>query len=360
MRIVVLGGDGIGPEVTREALKVLDVVFSERGIKVEFIDELIGGASIDRYGYPITDGVIDKAKSADAVLLGAVGGPKWDDLPVDRRPESGLLRIRKELGLWANIRPIKVFRAIGHISPLKEEKLADVDFVVVRELSSDIYFGEPRVCGEDIGLNTALYRRHEVERIARLAFELAARRKRKVSSVDKANVLEYSEFWRRVVSNVALNFPDIKLEHIYVDAAAYYIVIDPARFDVILTSNLFGDILSDEAGGIIGSLGLCPSASLGDGPALYEPVHGSAPDIAGKGIANPIAAILSAALLLRYSAGMEYEAMCVELAVERTLKDGFRTKDIARGDANDKIVSTQEFGDEVVKRLRKMLLSNMH
>ncbi len=354
--ILVLPGDGIGQEVTQEAVKILDTVSKICGEKFEFDFELIGGASIDKYGNPIADRVIEKAKKSDAVLLGAVGGPKWDNLPIDKRPEAGLLKIRKSLELWANIRPVKVLPGVEFISPLKQRFLMDVDFIVLRELSSDIYYGNPREIRQDEAFNTAYYKRTEIERIARLAFEIAKTRRKRVSSIDKANVLEVYAFWRQVVSDVAKAYPDVELEHIYVDAAALYIVLNPARFDVILAPNLFGDILSDEGGGILGSLGLCPSASLGGENlqfGLYEPVHGSAPDIAGKGIANPVASILSAAMLLRYSFKMEKFASAIEKAVYETLNQGIRTQDMKYG--STKIVSTSEFGDYVIKNLKAIL-----
>ncbi|MCS7213392.1 MAG: 3-isopropylmalate dehydrogenase [Candidatus Calescibacterium sp.] len=352
-RILVLPGDGIGPEVANEAIKVLECISEITKEKFEFEYELIGGISIDQRGVPITDEVIEKAKKSDAVFLGAVGGPNWDNLPMDKKPESGLLKLRKSLNLWANIRPIKIL--MKKISPLRPALLKKIDFVVIRELTSDIYFGTPRAIEENRAYNTASYTREEVERIARLAFELARKRKKKVTSIDKANVLEVSAFWRKIVSEISKDYPDISLEHVYVDAASFYLIVNPARFDVLLCPNLFGDILSDEGGAIIGSLGLCPSASLGDSNfGLYEPVHGSAPDIAGKGIANPIASILSAAMLLRYSFNMEKEAKAVEKAVEKTIKDGLRTQDIA--ERNQRPVSTREFGDYVVKKIKEMYL----
>ncbi|MCX7734950.1 MAG: 3-isopropylmalate dehydrogenase [bacterium] len=352
-RILVLPGDGIGPEVANEAIKVLECISEITKEKFEFEHELIGGISIDQRGVPITDEVIEKAKKSDAVFLGAVGGPNWDNLPMDKKPESGLLKLRKSLNLWANIRPIKIL--MKKISPLRPALLKKIDFVVIRELTSDIYFGTPRAIEENRAYNTASYTREEVERIARLAFELARKRKKKVTSIDKANVLEVSAFWRKIVSEISKDYPDISLEHVYVDAASFYLIVNPARFDVLLCPNLFGDILSDEGGAIIGSLGLCPSASLGDSNfGLYEPVHGSAPDIAGKGIANPIASILSAAMLLRYSFNMEKEAKAVEKAVEKTIKDGLRTQDIA--ERNQRPVSTREFGDYVVKKIKEMYL----
>lgn len=376
MKILVLPGDGIGPEVVDEAVKVLDFLFQKRRMKIEFEFELIGGASIDKYGVPIRDEVLEKAKNSDAILLGAVGGPKWDSLPIDRRPEAGLLKIRKALGLWANIRPIKIFPELSYISPLKNSD--GIDFVVLRELTSDVYFGEPRGVFGDHALNTMIYRKEEVERIARFAFEVALKRKKSVTSVDKANVLEVSSFWRKIVSEVAQKYPDVKLEHVYVDAMTYYIILNPQKFDVVLCPNLFGDIISDEAGGIIGSLGLCPSASLGSLnfgggriQGLYEPVHGSAPDIAGKSIANPIATLLSTSMLCEYSLGMKEEASLIETAIRDVLSEGFRTQDLVekksqgeknklqkgkRGKTKIKVVSTKEFGDAVVRSLKKLII----
>ncbi len=350
-KILVLPGDGIGQEVVSEAVKVLDCISDLSGERIVFEYELVGGVSIDQRGTPLADEVIKKAKESDAVLLGAVGGPKWDNLSMEKKPESGLLKLRKSLDLWANIRPIKII--LGSMSPLRSPK--NVDFVVIRELTSDIYFGQPRGIEEDRAYNTAVYTRDEVQRIARLAFDIARKRRKKVTSIDKANVLEVSVFWRKVVNEVAKEYPDVSVEHIYVDSASFYLVTNPSRFDVMLCPNLFGDILSDEGGAIIGSLGLCPSASLGSSNfGLYEPVHGSAPDIAGKGIANPIATILSTAMLLRYSLNMDREAQIVEKAVELTLKDGLRTQDIAGRGRRNKIVSTSEFGDYVVGKVRKI------
>ncbi|GBD02868.1 3-isopropylmalate dehydrogenase [bacterium HR19] len=361
--ILLLPGDGIGPEVVKEAVKILEFVFDRKGVIVDFHEELIGGCSIDKYGVPLRDEVVEKAKGSSAVFLGAVGGPKWDNLPVDKRPEAGLLKIRRELKLWANIRPIKVFKSLHHISPLKKDVIDGVDMVILRELTSDVYFGEPRGEFGDHAKNTMIYYKEEVERIAHLGFKIALSRKKKLVSVDKSNVLEVSAFWRKVVSEVSRNYPEVELTHIYVDAMSYYLILNPKRFDVVLCPNLFGDILSDEAGGIIGSLGLCPSASLGDELdkgkifGLYEPVHGSAPDIAGKGIANPIATILSASLMLNYSFGMAEEAKLIEKAVEKVLEDGIRTPDIAEKKPKKKIrvVGTEEFGNCVLKKLQRLM-----
>ena len=331
-KIAVLEGDGIGPEVVRASLDVLEKVGQIFGHQFQTEKALIGGSAIDAYGTPLPKETVDLCLSSDAVLLGAVGGPKWDNLPTDKRPEKGLLGIRKALDLYANLRPAKVYDALIASSPLKDEVVRGTDFIVVRELSGDVYYGEPRGIftqdGKRVGINTMKYTEDEIRRVVKKAFEIARLRRKKLTSVDKSNVLEVSGLWRSIVEEEAKNYPDVELEHLYVDNCAMQIVRRPSSFDVVVTGNIFGDILSDEAAVITGSLGMLPSASLGDKYALYEPVHGSAPDIAGKGIANPIATILSCAMMLRYSFKLEKEAKLIEDAVESVLNKGYRTPDI--------------------------------
>lgn len=332
-RILLLPGDGIGPEVTREARQVLEVACARRGRKLEFLEERIGGASLEVHGSPLTDAVVTLARQSRAVLLGAVGGPKWDAAPVDRRPEKGLLRIRKELGLFANLRPATVFPALAGASTLRPEVVRGIDLLVVRELTGGLYFGEPRgrsvVAGRREARNTMVYDEIEIGRIARVAFEAARGRRRHLTHVHKANVLEVSQLWVEVVDEVARNYPEVELTHQLVDSCAMLLVRDPRRFDVVLTENLFGDILSDEAAMATGSLGMLPSASLGEGGiGLYEPVHGSAPDIAGKDLANPLAAILSAAMLCAYSLNAKEVAADIRNAVTGVLDAGHRTADL--------------------------------
>ena len=302
------------------------------------------------------DETLDLCKRSDAVLLGAVGGPKWDDLPTEKRPEKGLLRIRKELDLYANLRPAKVWEPLIDASPLKPEVVRGTDMVVVRELTGDLYYGEPRGVFEEkgvrVGINTMRYTEEEIRRVVRKAFEVARRRRKKLTSVDKSNVLEVSRLWREVVEEERKNFPDVEVEHLYVDNCAMQMVRRPTDFDVIVTSNMFGDILSDEAGVVVGSLGMLPSASLGDKHALYEPVHGSAPDIAGKGIANPIATILSASMMLRFSFGLSEASDLVEKAVERTLEEGWRTPDIYSEGC--KKVGTKEMTDRIIENMERL------
>ncbi len=351
-KITVLPGDGIGPEIMAEALKVLTAVGAKFGHKFRVKSCLIGGAAIDETGEPLPRETVDNCLRADAVLLGAVGGPKWENLPVKQRPEAGLLGIRSALGLYANLRPARLFAPLKAASPLKSELIQDgLDVLVVRELTGDVYFGR-RFRSEDgnTAMDEMCYSVHEIERIARRAFECAKLRSGKVTSVDKANVLTTSRLWRQVVTRVHdEEYPDVQLSHLYVDNAAMQLVVNPARFDVILTSNLFGDILSDEASMITGSIGMLPSASLGAGPlGLYEPIHGSAPDIAGKGIANPLATILSVAMMLRHSLRLEDEARAVEDAVNAALESGLRTKDLGGGDRS---ASCEEMGDAVMGHL---------
>ena len=332
-RIVVLAGDGIGPEVTAAARRVLERAAAPGGHTLEFDERLIGGCSIDACGTPLADDVLDACRAAQAVLLGAVGGPRWDDPSARVRPEQGLLALRKGLSLFANLRPVKPHPALAHASPLRSERLGDVDILVVRELTGGLYFGTPRLRetknGRRRAVDTMEYTEDEIRRVVALAFRLARTRRRKVTSVDKANVLETSRLWRQVTQEVARDFPDVALDHMLVDTAAMRLVAAPGSFDVLVTENMFGDILTDEASVLAGSMGLLPSASIGDGgPGVYEPIHGSAPDIAGRGTANPVGAILSAALLLRYSLGLEREAAAVERAVHGAIARGARTVDL--------------------------------
>ncbi|MBO8178189.1 MAG: 3-isopropylmalate dehydrogenase [Bacillus sp. (in: Bacteria)] len=331
--IAVLPGDGVGPEVMSGTVKVLKRIAERFGHQFRFHYGSIGGESIDQYGVPLTKETLEMCRKCDAVLLGAVGGPKWDQLPSHKRPEKGLLQLRKELQLFANIRPVKACESLYNVSPLKNEVIQDVDVLIVRELTSGLYFGTPKgrsgQNGDDV-VDTLYYHRTEIERVVKKAFELAKSRRKKLTSVDKANVLESSRMWREVVEKMKQQFPEVEVEHLLVDAAAMKLLRDPRSFDVIVTENMFGDILSDEASVIVGSLGMLPSASLReDRFGLYEPVHGSAPDIAGKNQANPIGMLLSAAMMLRYSFGMTEEADAVEKAVNEVLTSGVMTRDVA-------------------------------
>jgi len=351
--IVLLPGDGIGPEVTAEAVKVLSAVGRSAGHTLVFHDVLFGSAAIEKIGYPLPPETLEACRSADAILLGAVGGPRWDGLPPERRPEGGLLSLRRHLDLFANLRPVRAFDGLVSASPLRAEVVRGTDMLIVRELTGGLYFGEPRgrrlERGRRVAVDTLPYSDEEVRRVARVAFDAARQRRRRVTSVDKANVLHSSQLWREVVTEVAGDYPDVQCEHALVDSTAMQLIRQPTAFDVIVTENMFGDILSDEAAGLIGSLGFLPSASLGAGkPSLYEPVHGTAPDIAGKGIANPVGAILSAAMLLRYALGLTGEADAIERAVEQVLAGGARTFDIAAGGS---ALSTSAFGDLVLSRL---------
>lgn len=351
LKITVLPGDGIGPAVTREALKTLRI-FDGLGYSFEFEEALIGGAAIAQTGTPLPLKTLDCCLNSDAVLMGAVGDRRFDSLPQSQRPEAGLLALRRALGGYANLRPARAHSALLSRSPFRPEVVANVDVLIVRELLGGAYFGEPRGYSDEertSAFNTIRYSVEEVERIARIAFKEARGRKGRVTSVDKANVLETSQLWRDTVIRVSREFSDIVLEHLYVDACAMFLSLDPRRFDVILTENLFGDILSDQAAVFATSLGLLPSASLGGDVDLYEPVHGSAPDIADKGIANPIGAILSAAMLLRYTAKLEAEAASVERAVEQVLAAGYRTADIEQ--AGTQRISTSEMGDLIAERV---------
>jgi 3-isopropylmalate dehydrogenase len=363
-KLLMLPGDGIGPEVMAEVLRVVDWLARRRKFSFDVAERAVGGTAIDAEGAPVSDATMAEALAADAVLLGAVGGPKWDNLPFEQKPERGLLRLRKEMGLFANLRPAIVFEALAGASTLKPEVVAGLDIMIVRELTGGIYFGEPRGIetlpdGRRRGVNTQVYTDDEVRRVARVAFELAAKRSRRVCSVDKANVMESGVLWREEVQRLHdQEFPDIELTHMYADNCAMQLVRRPAQFDVIVTDNLFGDMLSDEAAMLTGSLGMLPSASLGATdeagrrPALYEPVHGSAPDIAGKGIANPLAAMLSFAMCLRYSFDMAAEADLIEAAVGSVLGGGLRTADIMQpGKAR---VSTRVMGEAVISSLDRL------
>lgn len=355
-KIAVLPGDGIGQEVVPEAVKALQVVAREGGVGLEFEQALVGGVAIDAHGTPCPEATLALCRAADAILFGAVGGPKWDALEPDRRPERGLLTLRKSLDLYANLRPAKLYPMLLDASPLKRSVVEGADLLVVRELTGGLYFGEPRGIekteGGLRGYNTMSYTSAEIERVARLAFGVARQRRGRLTSVDKANVLVVSQLWRQVVTEVAREFPDVHLEHLLVDACAMALISDPRRFDTIVTENTFGDILSDEAAILAGSMGMLPSASLGGRTALYEPVHGSAPDIAGQGIANPLAAVLSAAMLLRHSLDLPKEADRVEGAVRRALEAGFRTRDIHQ--PGTRLVGTTQMGDVVARELEAL------
>jgi len=354
LNITILPGDGIGPEVTEQAVAVLQVVASRFGHQPHFQQKLIGGAALSAVNDPLPAETIDACLSSGAVLLGAVGSPAFDGNPGHLRPEAGLLRVRRELGAYANLRPAILFPALEDCSPLRAEIVRGTDIMIVRELLGGAYFGQPRSiegeAGARVAVNTMRYGENEIERIARVAFDLAMERRKKVLSVDKANVLECSRLWRDVVTRVGKDYPEVKLAHQYVDSAAMLLVQRPTEFDVVLTENMFGDILSDQAGGVVGSLGLLASASIGGRVGLYEPVHGSAPNIAGKGIANPLGAILSAAMLLRHSFQLESEARCVEAAVSAVLSKGARTADL--GSKTQKPISTSEMGRRVVEEIR--------
>ena len=355
-KIAVLKGDGIGPEIVDQAIRVLNKISEIYKVDFEYREGLIGGIAIDETGNPLPDETLELCKNSDAVLLGAVGGPKWDNLPTDKRPEKGLLKIRKELDLYANLRPAKVWDALISSSPLKNEVVKGTDLIVVRELTSGIYYGEPRGIfkenGKRYAINTMKYHEDEIRRVVRKAFEIARKRKKKLTSVDKANVLEVSALWREIVEEESKNFTDVELEHLYVDNCAMQLVRRPTTFDVIVTGNIFGDILSDEAGVVVGSLGMLPSASIGDKYALYEPVHGSAPDIAGKGIANPIATILSAAMMLKYSFNMDKAHDLIEKAIEETLNQGYRTPDIYTEGCIK--VGTKEITDKIIENIERL------
>lgn len=354
-KILVLPGDGIGPEITTEAVKVINALKVRHGLDATVEEAAIGGAGYEVAGHPLPAETLAKAREADAILLGAVGGPHYDKLPRELRPERGLLAIRKELGLFANLRPALLYAELAEASTLRREVVEGLDIVIVRELTGGIYFGEPRGVrtrdgGEREGFNTLIYRESEVERIARVAFETAMKRGKRLCSVDKANVLEVSEFWREIVTRVAGDYPAVELSHMYVDNAAMQLVRAPRQFDVMVTTNMFGDILSDAASMLTGSIGMLPSASLNaNSQGMYEPIHGSAPDIAGRGVANPLATILSVSMLLRHSLGEGALADRVDAAVGTVLAQGMRTADIARG--GEAVSGTAEMGDAVVEAL---------
>ncbi|MGL4283915.1 3-isopropylmalate dehydrogenase [Eubacterium aggregans] len=350
-KIAVIKGDGIGPEIVEASTKVLGVIGEKYGHQFDLTNVLAGGAAIDACGTPMPQETVDICKASDAVLLGAMGGPKWDHLAGDKRPEAGLLGIRKALGLFTNLRPAILFEELRDASPLKPEIIGDgMDILTVREITGDVYFGEKKRDGDEYASDLMNYSRMEIERIARVGFESAMKRGKKLHCVDKANVLETSRLWRKIVTEVAANYPEVAVEYLYVDNAAMQLVINPKQFDVILTGNLFGDILSDESSMLTGSIGMLPSASLGEGTfGMYEPIHGSAPDIAGEDKANPIATILSVAMLLRYSMNLEAEAAAIEGAVKKALAQRWRTGDIAV--PGETVIGCIEMGNKVIENL---------
>ena len=352
-RITVLPGDGIGPEVTTEAVTVLQTVAAIHNHRFEFEEHAIGGVAIKSFGSPLPRTTLDAALASDAVLLGAVGSPEFDRAPPNQRPEAGLLLLRSALGGYANLRPAIAYSSIAACSPVRPEVACGADILIVRELLGGLYFGEPRGISSDVATNTMRYSVEEIERVARVAFEAARKRRSKVTSVDKANVLETSQLWRQTVIRVSQDYPDVTLEHLYVDACAMHLIANPRRFDVLLTENLFGDILSDEAAVITGSLGMLASASIGGEVGLYEPVHGSAPDIVGQNAANPCGAIASAAMMLRYSFGLEQAASDIELAIQEVLEGGYRTPDIAEG-TGGYVVTTSEFGELICQAVTEI------
>ncbi|MFP5277404.1 MAG: 3-isopropylmalate dehydrogenase [Acidobacteriota bacterium] len=360
LKITVVAGDGIGPEVTGEAVAVLKQIAEQGGHEFTFTEKRIGGVAIKNDGTPLPQETLDAALASDAVLLGAVGAPEFNSLAPDKRPEGGLLQIRAALGGFANLRPCFSFKELTVNSPLRPEVIEGTDIMFVRELLGGAYFGKPREWNKEkgVGYNTMVYTSGEVERVARIAFQLAQKRRKKLTSVDKSNVLEVSQLWRAVVTEVGKDFPDVALEHQLVDSMAMHIMNRPRDFDVVVTENLFGDILTDESGVITGSLGMLPSATIGGKVNLYEPVHGSAPDIAGKGLANPLGAILTAALILRHSGGLEAEAAAVEAAVRKVLEQGCRTADLARGDKTGlTVLSTKEMGAKVREVVKAQMVN---
>ena len=348
-KITILPGDGIGVDVIREAVACLETIAHKFGHEFDFNEQLIGGVALDQTGLPLPDETLKACLASDAVMLGAVGAPQYDNNPPRLKPETGLLGLRAGLGVFANLRPAFLHEPLVNASPLKPEIVRGTDMLIVRELAGGAYFGQPREITDERGLNTMAYTAPEVERVARVAFEIARGRRKKVTSIDKANVLESSQLWRKVVTRVAADYPDVTLEHGYVDSCAMALVTRPTSYDVIVTENLFGDILSDEAAVLTGSLGMLPSASIGGQVELYEPVHGSAPDIAGKGIANPLGAIASAALLLRYTCKLDREAKLLDEAIGQVLSEGYGTPDLK---SQPKQLSTSEMGEAIRKRIK--------
>ena len=357
VKITTLPGDGIGPEVTAEAVRVLQTVAAIHGYRFDFEEHPIGGVAIKQFGSPLPRATLDACLGSDAVLLGAVGSPEFDRLPPNQRPEAGLLLLRSALGGYANLRPAISYSSIAACSPLRNEVTYGTDILIVRELLGGLYFGEPRgiesSSGTTVARNTMRYSVEEIERVTKVAFEAARKRRGKVTSVDKANVLETSQLWRQTVTRISQQYPDVTLEHLYVDACAMHLITNPRRFDVLLTENLFGDILSDEAAVITGSLGMLASATIGGDVGLYEPVHGSAPDIAGHGSANPCGAIASAAMMLRHSFNLEQAANDIELAIENVLDAGYRTPDIAAG-TGGWVITTREFGEVICEAVTEV------
>lgn len=355
-RIAVLPGDGIGIEIVREAVKVLQVISEVSDVVFDMEEGLIGGVAYDQCGEPLPAATMDLARKSDVILLGAVGGPKWESLDYSVRPERALLGLRGGFDLFANLRPVVAYEELIEASPLKRHVVQDIDIMMVRELTGDVYFGQPRGIrienGSRIGINTLIYAEEEIRRIAVVAFDMARKRRKNVVSVDKANILESSQLWRDVVTEVSCDYPDVTLRHLYVDNCAMQLLLNPLQFDVIVTSNMFGDILSDEAAVLSGSIGMLPSASHGPNKSLYEPIHGSAPDIAGKNMANPLATILSVAMMLHHSFNMSREAALVERAVKEVLKNGFRTRDIHK--ERTTLVSTDEMGNRVVEKIHAL------
>jgi 3-isopropylmalate dehydrogenase len=353
-KIVLLPGDGIGPEILQEAKKVIDTVSRLSGVKIEYEEYPIGGNAYDQYGTPLPSHTLQAAQQADAVLLAAVGGPKWDTLPGHLRPEKGLLELRKGLNAFANVRPVRIIPCLAEASTLKPDVIRQVDLVILRELTGGIYFGEKKRWSDDqrYAVDTLNYSEAEVRRIVKIGFEMARDRRKRLTSVDKANVLDSSRMWREIVDEMKADFPDVQVDHMLVDNCAMQLIRNPGQFDVIVTENMFGDILSDEAAMLTGSIGMLPSASLGDKTGLYEPIHGSAPDIAGKGIANPAGMLLSTAMMFRHSLGMPKYAEQIEQAVRSVLEEGYRTADLApSGFDRSKLLSTSEMGDAVVERI---------
>jgi 3-isopropylmalate dehydrogenase len=358
IKLALFPGDGIGTEVAEEAVNVLKFLLDSHSVRYEIEKGLVGGASYDEYGKPLTDETLKIAKDADAVIFGAVGGYKWESLPIELRPEKALLSLRYELGLYANLRPSKIYDELIDASPLKKEVVQGTDMMIVRELTGGIYFGQPRGVfdledGQKKGVNTLVYTTKEIERIAKIAFEIAKKRRKKVLSVDKANVLECTELWRSVVAETAKGYSDVELTNMYVDNCSMQLIRQPKNFDVIVTTNLFGDILSDESSMVAGSIGMLPSASLNGKKGMYEPIHGSAPDIAGQNKANPLAAILSVAMMLKYSFDMDDLADKIDKAVEKVIKNGYRTADIYSKAPGTRLVGTKEMGIAVIEELKK-------